>query len=346
MEYLKKVLRILRMPVKKDIGRQCRKNLALSVIVCLSAGIMLIMNIIRHSTLMTITSVILVGGFAVTGILAGAFHESKASSVIMAIILTGVFTVFPISGGNEGFAVLWLLLIPLFSISMFGLKIGIGMNIYFTLLVILLFYTPLSAFISEHYTGNFIHRFPILFLADSLTAQFIALSSEYYYRVTRLQLYTDDMTGAYNRKYFIETIEDPGFLKDDLCLVTIDINGLKEVNDTLGHAAGDEMISAVPQFAEKAFGKNAIVSRMGGDEFAVLTYCRSDEAAEMVSRMKKYASEYMGLYINEIHLSAGYACRSDNKELTAEGLLQRSDKIMYEDKAAFYRQKGHDRRRR
>ena len=116
------------------------------------------------------------------------------------MILTGVFTVFPISGGNEGFAVLWLLLIPLFSISLFGMKIGFGMNIYFTLLIIALYYTPLSIYIQNLYTDNFMKRFPILFLADSVTAQFLSLSTEYYYKLTRLQVYTDDMTGAYNRK--------------------------------------------------------------------------------------------------------------------------------------------------
>ena len=64
MDYLKKVFSTLIMPVREDIGRQCKKNLAVSMIVCLSAGIMLIMNIIRHSTFMTITSVILVAGYA------------------------------------------------------------------------------------------------------------------------------------------------------------------------------------------------------------------------------------------------------------------------------------------
>ncbi len=346
MEYLKNVFRVLKAKINENPGRQCKKNVAVSVIVCLSAGIMLIMNIIRHSTLMTITSLILVGGFAVTGITAGVFRKGRISSVIMAIILTGVFTVFPISGGNEGFAVLWLLLIPLFSISLFGLEIGIGMNIYFTALVLVLFYTPMRVYIRDLYTDNFIHRFPILFLADSFTAQFVSLSSEYYYRITRLQLYTDDMTGAYNRKYFIEALEDPDVLKDDLCMIEIDINGLKEANDTLGHAAGDEMICAVPVFARKAFGDDVIISRMGGDEFAILTYGSSDDIAEKVKKMKRSAAEHKGKYLDEMHISAGYACRAEYRDLDPEGLLQKADKFMYEDKAAYYRQKGNDRRSR
>ena len=340
------IIRILTMKIHEDKKKQCSKNVAMSVIVCISAGIMLIMNIIRHSVLMTITSVILVGGFAVTGIMAGVFKESKISSVIMAVILTGVFTVFPISGGNEGFAVLWLLLIPLFSISLFGLKIGIGMNAYFTLLIAILFYTPLNVHILGLYTDNFIHRFPILFLADSVTAQFLALSSEYYYRIARLQVYTDDMTGAYNRKYFIEMLENPEILKENLCITMIDVNGLKETNDTLGHVAGDEMICAVPIFAKKAFGEDVVISRMGGDEFAILTYGGHEEIAEKIKMMKDYAEKHQGKLINEVYLSAGMACWSEHKNLTLEGLFQAADKFMYEDKSAFYKQIGHDRRRR
>lgn len=340
------IIKILTMKMNADSKRQCSKNVAMSVIVCLSAGIMLIMNILRHSTLMTITSLILVSGFAFTGVLAGVFKKGAVSSVIMAFILTGVFTVFPISGGNEGFAVLWLLLIPLFSISLFGMKIGLGMNAYFTLLILVLFYSPLNSYISDLYTSNFMHRFPVLFIADSVTAQFLALSSEYYYRTTRLQVYTDDMTGAYNRKYFIEMLENPESIRDDLCITAIDINGLKQTNDSLGHAAGDELICAVPAFVKKAFGEKVAVSRMGGDEFAILTYGTHDEIAEKVRLMKKYGAEHKGSLINEVYLSAGIACRSEYKELTPEGLYQKADKFMYEDKSAFYRQNRHDRRRR
>ena len=340
------IIKVLRMKINEDNRRQCHKNVAMSVIVCISAGIMLIMNIIRHSTLMTITSLILVGGFAFTGILAGVFKESRASTIIMAIVLTGVFTVFPISGGNEGFAVLWLLLIPLFSINLFGLRIGFCMNIYFTILIILLFYSPFNTIILDRYTGNFINRFPILFIADSVTAQYLAMSTEYYYRITRLQIYTDDMTGAYNRKFFIEKLEDPKIIKSDLCISVIDVNKLKETNDTKGHAAGDEMICAVPTFAKNAFGNDAIIARVGGDEFAILTYGSVEEISQKIKLMKDYAIKNKGKLINEVSISAGIACRSEYKDLDPEGLYQAADKLMYEDKTAYYEQKGYERQHR
>lgn len=346
MKKLKDFLHILTTNINEDNKRQLHKNVAMSVIVCISAGIMLIMNIIRHSTLMTITSVILVGGFALTGVLAGVFQKAKASSVIMALILTGVFTVFPISGGNEGFAVLWVLLIPLFSISLFGLRIGIGMNIYFMVLVLGLFYTPLNVYIKDLYTENFMSRFPVLFIADSVTAQFLAMSTEFYYKMTRLQIYIDDMTGVYNRKYFMETIENAQILKDDLCISVIDLNGLKETNDTLGHAAGDEMICAVPEIVRKAFGKGAVIARIGGDEFAIITYGSRDDAEKKAKLMKEYGAAHKGELVGAVYISAGSACLADNKGLSAEALYRQADKLMYEDKSAYYKQSGRDRRQR
>ena len=339
-------LSILRSEIKQDNEKQRSKNVAMSAIVCLTAGIMLVMNIMRHSTLMTMTSVILVAGFACTGILAGVFNKTRISTIIMAALLTGVFTVFPISGGNEGFAVLWLLLIPLFSISLFGMRIGIGMNIYFTVLILLLFYSPMNIHISGLYTENFMHRFPILFITDLATSQTLALSNEYYYKVNRLQVFTDDMTGVYNRRYFIELLGDPACLKNDLCISVIDVNGLKETNDSRGHAAGDEMICAVPQFVKHAFGKDAVIARMGGDEFAVLTYDDPESISEKIGKMKKTAEKHKGELINGVYLSVGTACRSEFKDLDPEALYRAADKLMYEDKTAYYRIKGNDRRRR
>lgn len=346
MDKIKEVFKVLRTNNNENNKRQLYKNLAMSVIVCISAGIMLVMNILKHSTMMTVTSLILVAGFTLTGIIAGVFKKTNLSSVLMALILTGVFTVFPISGGNEGFAVLWVLLIPLFSISLFGLRIGICMNLYFMLLVLILFYTPVSAQISDLYTENFMQRFPVLFFADSVTAQFIAMSMEYYYNLTRRQVYTDDMTGVYNRKYFIETIEKTDILKDDLCISVIDVNGLKEINDTLGHLAGDEMISSVPAFAKEAFGSEAVIARLGGDEFGIITYGGRDAIEQKVSAMKTAAAEHKGDQVNAVYISVGIACRSEFSDMSAEELFQAADKAMYQDKSAYYRQKGHDRRRR
>lgn len=135
-------------------------------------------------------------------------------------------------------------------------------------------------------------------------------------------------------------------LNKNIAMSVIDVNGLKETNDNLGHAAGDEMICAVPPIAQQAFGSGAFIARIGGDEFAVVTYGAPDELAGRAAEMKDAAAKHKGDLIGAVLLSVGIACRSDYKDLPPEGLFQTADKFMYEDKSAYYRQKGHDRRQR
>lgn len=319
----------------------------MSIVVCLSAGIMLVLNIIKHSDTMAITSIILIISFLITGLIAGVFKKDKVSSVLMALVLTVVFTFFIVNGGNEGFATLWVLLIPLFSISLFGIYIGLGMNVYFSAFLLCLFYTPLSTMVEDLYTENFINRFPVLFIADAFSAQFLSLSSEYYYRKLHMQIYTDEMTQTFNRKYFIEFLSNKeSELLDNLCIVAIDVNGLKEINDSLGHLAGDELICTIPLFAKRAFGEDVTIARIGGDEFILLVNEDKEDVLSKVRLMKEYALDYKSKLLNRVYFSAGVAYRKDYVKITLENLYQCADKLMYEDKEKFYLDTAKDRRKR
>ena len=90
-----------------------------------------------------------------------------------------------------------------------------------------------------------------------------------------MDLYIKDaMTGLYNRRGYEKNIE--GFFDSDkkmkcpIALASIDMDGLKYINDTFGHSAGDEAITAISSCISKAISKREIAARMGGDEFAVV----------------------------------------------------------------------------
>ncbi|NAZ83970.1 diguanylate cyclase, partial [Kineococcus sp. R8] len=85
---------------------------------------------------------------------------------------------------------------------------------------------------------------------------------------------TDELTGLANRRGFLlhgrPRVEAARRAGRPACVVVVDVDGLKRVNDTRGHAAGDELIVATAQALRRAAGRGALCARVGGDEFAVL----------------------------------------------------------------------------
>ena len=90
-----------------------------------------------------------------------------------------------------------------------------------------------------------------------------------------MDLYVKDaLTGLFNRRGFEKNMnnyfDSNKQMKQPLAVASIDMDGLKYINDTFGHSAGDEAIKAISECISKAVNKNEIAARMGGDEFAVV----------------------------------------------------------------------------
>jgi diguanylate cyclase (GGDEF)-like protein len=101
--------------------------------------------------------------------------------------------------------------------------------------------------------------------------------------------YRDPLTGLLNRRALDEAADEAFAVQGDkgrtVTAVTIDINRLKLVNDTLGHVAGDQLIQAVARDLQSAFGvlTGALVARVGGDEFTVLVTGSDPQAVVAIS---------------------------------------------------------------
>lgn len=168
-------------------------------------------------------------------------------------------------------------------------------------------------------------------------------------RRKQLQLDTDVLTGVYSRYAYthaLNRLEEAGTLPEDLVAFTIDINGLKQVNDRLGHAAGDELIRGAADCITAVMGKNGRCYRTGGDEFVVLSHMDRMEAERTLEDLRQETRGWHGETVRKLGLAAGFALAKENAGLSAEKLVGEADKAMYEAKAAYYRQAGKDRRRR
>ncbi len=154
-------------------------------------------------------------------------------------------------------------------------------------------------------------------------------------KITHIAMH-DSLTGLYNRTFFEEHL-DLMFKERDLKvgLIILDIDGLKYVNDTLGHQQGDKIIISVTKIFNNTFRPSDIICRIGGDEFTVLLRNIDEQQIESVlQRLKTKVKEYNNnLKINKypLDVSFGYSIK-DNKDKTAFQSFKEADDMLFENK--------------
>ncbi len=144
----------------------------------------------------------------------------------------------------------------------------------------------------------------------------------------------DSLTGLYNRRYFEEELNRLFNSRNyPLVLVIYDLNGLKIVNDTLGHKAGDDLIRRFGYILMKSSRVNDVAARIGGDEFAVIMPNTDKRGVEIFikrveGKIKRINQEEM---VVPISVSFGYAVQKGNIG-SIEELFSLADSDMYENK--------------
>jgi len=180
-------------------------------------------------------------------------------------------------------------------------------------------------------------------------AEFSQLKTDDFVAYQRTQLSTDPLTGLQSRYSYVQTLKEydsAAGLPDDLAAFVVDINWLKEVNDTEGHEAGDELIQGTARCIEKAFGRYGHCYRTGGDEFVVLANLDRGKAGEALEGLAREAGAWTGARVRTLSVSAGFAHAADHPGLTCRELVDAADREMYAQKTEYYRASGHDRRAR
>lgn len=144
--------------------------------------------------------------------------------------------------------------------------------------------------------------------------------------------YHDQLTGLYNRRFFIEELTRLDVERNlPITLIFADVNGLKLINDSFGHSAGDELLQRVAEVMKEVFRADEIISRLGGDEFVVLLpKTTSEEGAAMLERIKNQTES---MEINNIHISVafGHATKVQSDDSMTE-TLEQAEKRMYQMK--------------
>ncbi len=153
-------------------------------------------------------------------------------------------------------------------------------------------------------------------------------------------MYTDTLTGLHNRTYFNEMEDHLEKYDCPQTVIVADLNMLKKVNDTYGHHMGDSLITTFAKLMKDCL-QDAVLFRMGGDEFlAFLPGCDEAEAERLIGKLKLACEEYP-VTVAEQHsfmpsAAFGYAVRSSETEKLAAA-INRADKQMYLDKSRHRR---------
>jgi diguanylate cyclase (GGDEF)-like protein/PAS domain S-box-containing protein len=148
----------------------------------------------------------------------------------------------------------------------------------------------------------------------------------------------DILTGLYNRQYFEQEIDRlQNSRRQPVSILVMDMNGLKEINDSQGHAAGDEQLRVAAREISKAFRLDDIVARIGGDEFVILLpETDTTTTIRIVERVKAIIHDFNQLNPehNPISFAIGFATSETTPNL--RDVFRNADRDMYIQKAIHY----------
>ena len=261
---------------KTETAESKRNDIEIKTLVCsvlaIAALVLTILNIVNKYYVMMYTTIALCASFTVSAIIIGIFKHRKFPEVLMALTIMGVFSYYALAGQNEGFAILWIALVPALSMLLLSFRIGLVTSTYFLLFLFIVFYSPIKNYLPDmsfyrdaetgkgilQYTSTFCIRFPLLYACGLITSLFLTAQKTYYLHKSENNALFDALTDLGNRRFYNETLEmlEKKPVTRDFTVISMDLNNLKYFNDKYGHLTGDQVIIAASNAISQVFGKH------------------------------------------------------------------------------------------
>lgn len=151
----------------------------------------------------------------------------------------------------------------------------------------------------------------------------------------RFMSFHDSLTGLYNRAYFDEElIRLASGRFNPIGLISIDIDGLKLVNDNLGHAMGDSLLMNFGRILKMSFRECDVLARMGGDEFAIIIpHCSVDIIEQACQRLNRNIMNYNESQTDlPMSISMGWSIKNLQMSTNISEIIKEADVKMYAEK--------------
>jgi len=162
----------------------------------------------------------------------------------------------------------------------------------------------------------------------------------------RRQAIHDPLTGLYNRYYLYQVISREKKLskryKHSIGFLIIDVNDLKEINDTYGHQTGDEVLIQISEILKKEARDTDIIVRYGGDEFIIMLPETGEEVTVVKNRIITQMEEWNKMknrFPFPLSFAIGEAHWSSDGKKSIDEVLAEADKKMYEHKKEYKKRK-------
>ena len=156
--------------------------------------------------------------------------------------------------------------------------------------------------------------------------------------------HVDRLTRCLNRRAYEDDVVmyQSAPLSENFVFLSADINGLKKVNDTLGHVAGDELICAAAECLNRCLSPYGRVYRNGGDEFVSILFVDENALTGVKEDLRNTESNWKGQYVKSLSISTGFAAKWEYPEASITELAKIADQRMYEAKRMHYEQQEKD----
>ena len=279
----------------KETQREKSAIGVVTLVLSIITAIMSLMNAMQHQYVMMAATSALTLILVVIFIISLVVKIKKIVELLLCAALSLLCVFFALTGGNEGFAILWVLLFPPATMLLMRFIYVASFGAFFEVFLIVLFWTPFNSVVSEYYSQTFMLRFPMLytaFFALSFLAKYLITKQEiaesnYIKTIEKLSM-IDQLTGIPNRRSFEERINQEWNRairsKEPISVLFIDVDKFKNYNDTYGHLQGDKALKAVAGVFSKALQRSVdFAARWGGEEFAVLLSNTNGEQAYKVA---------------------------------------------------------------
>jgi diguanylate cyclase (GGDEF)-like protein len=229
-----------------------------------------------------------------------------------------------------------LLLVPLVSFSLIGIVWGAILSVSFSIFIIVnLILNPGE--IGSLTPNAFLYNHMMALILGGGAACYLELGKQKVIDELHDSASRDELTKCWNRNAFLQClnseIKKATHLQTDFALVIIDIDNFKNINDTYGHNAGDDVLKEIVNVITTCIRRSDTFARWGGDEFVMLLPGANDhDANSMCEEISKKITTLHFLFSDAITTSVSMGLTTNQANISPKDLMQRADRALYEAK--------------